>query len=148
MTKRKPAPSNELDGAGIRRVGGSSDGGAVETQVAAAKSLASAKSIQEVVELQTAFAKSAMESYMAAVGVMSETASSSVIISAANRFSLIAILQNEHISPAEIGSGLRRFIKSSFFRRGKRVEFQTFLSGFRLVGKSRNAAAHRRFDCF
>ena len=49
-----------------------------ETQVAAAKSLASAKSVQEVVELQTAFAKSALESYMAAVGSMSETASASV----------------------------------------------------------------------
>ena len=49
-----------------------------ENQVAAAKSLAGAKSVQEVVELQTAFAKSAMESYMAAMGVMSETASSSV----------------------------------------------------------------------
>ena len=49
-----------------------------ETQVAAAKSLASAKSVQEVVELQTAFAKSALESYMAAVGAMSETASASV----------------------------------------------------------------------
>ena len=50
----------------------------VEDQVAAAKSLAGAKSIQEVVELQTAFAKSALESYMAAVGSMSETASASV----------------------------------------------------------------------
>ena len=49
-----------------------------ESQVAAAKSLASAKSVQEVVELQTAFAKSALESYMAAVGSMSETASASV----------------------------------------------------------------------
>ena len=49
-----------------------------ETQVAAAKSLASAKSVQEVVELQTAFAKSALESYMAAMGAMSETASASV----------------------------------------------------------------------
>ncbi|MGH6964534.1 MAG: phasin family protein [Phenylobacterium sp.] len=49
-----------------------------ETQVAAAKSLASAKSVQEVVELQTAFAKSALESYMAALGSMSETASASV----------------------------------------------------------------------
>ena len=32
-----------------------------ETQVAAAKSLTSAKSVQEVVELQTSFAKSALE---------------------------------------------------------------------------------------
>ena len=49
-----------------------------EDQVVAAKSLASAKSVQEVVELQTAFAKSALESYMAALGSMSETASASV----------------------------------------------------------------------
>jgi len=34
--------------------------------------------VQEVVELQTAFAKSALESYMAALGSMSETASASV----------------------------------------------------------------------
>jgi phasin family protein len=50
----------------------------VEDQVAAAKSLASAKSVQEVVELQTAFAKSALEAYMAEVGKMSETVASSV----------------------------------------------------------------------
>ena len=50
----------------------------IEDQVTAAKSLASAKSVQEVVELQTAFAKSALESYMAALGSMSETASASV----------------------------------------------------------------------
>jgi phasin family protein len=49
-----------------------------ETQVAAAKSLTSAKSVQEVVELQTAFAKSALESYMAEMGRMSETVSASV----------------------------------------------------------------------
>ncbi|MDB5467671.1 MAG: hypothetical protein JWQ46_2433, partial [Phenylobacterium sp.] len=49
-----------------------------ENQVAAAKSLAGAKSVQEVVELQTAFAKSALESYMAQVGRMSETVSASV----------------------------------------------------------------------
>ena len=49
-----------------------------ETQVAAAKSLASAKSVQEVVELQTAFAKTALEAYMAEVGKMSETVSASV----------------------------------------------------------------------
>jgi phasin family protein len=49
-----------------------------ENQVAAAKSLAAAKSVQEVVELQTAFAKSALESYMAAFGSMSEAASASV----------------------------------------------------------------------
>jgi phasin family protein len=49
-----------------------------EDQVAAAKSLASAKSVQEVVELQTAFAKGALETYMAEVGRMSETVSASV----------------------------------------------------------------------
>lgn len=49
-----------------------------ETQVAAAKSLTSAKSVQEVIELQTTFAKSALESYMAAMGAMSEIASASM----------------------------------------------------------------------
>ncbi len=49
-----------------------------ETQVAAAKSLAGAKSVQEVVELQTAFAKSALETYMSQFGAMSDTVSSSV----------------------------------------------------------------------
>ena len=49
-----------------------------ETQVAAAKSLSSAKSVQEVVELQTAFAKSALETYMAEFAKMSDTVSSSV----------------------------------------------------------------------
>ena len=37
----------------------------VEDQVAAAKSLAAAKSVQEVVELQTTYAKSALEAYLA-----------------------------------------------------------------------------------
>jgi phasin family protein len=50
----------------------------IEGQVAAAKSLAGAKSIQDVVELQTAYAKSALETYMAEVGKMSETVASSV----------------------------------------------------------------------
>jgi len=50
----------------------------LEGQVAAAKSLAGAKSIQEVVELQTAYAKSALETYMAEVGKMSETVAASV----------------------------------------------------------------------
>jgi phasin family protein len=50
----------------------------VEEQVAAAKSLAGAKSIQEVVELQTSFAKTALEAYMAEVGKMSETVSASL----------------------------------------------------------------------
>ncbi|WP_374468190.1 phasin family protein [Phenylobacterium sp.] len=51
---------------------------AFDTQVSAARSLASAKSVQEVIELQTAFAKSALETYMAQVGQMSETVSASV----------------------------------------------------------------------
>lgn len=49
-----------------------------DTQVSAAKSLSGAKSVQEVVELQTAFAKSALETYIAEFGKMSETVSSSV----------------------------------------------------------------------
>ena len=49
-----------------------------DTQVSAAKSLAGAKSVQEVVELQTAFAKSALETYMSEFGKMTETVSSSV----------------------------------------------------------------------
>ncbi|WP_411286579.1 phasin family protein [Phenylobacterium sp.] len=51
---------------------------AFETQTAAAKSLSGAKSVQEVVELQTAFAKGAMESYMAEMGRMSEIVAASV----------------------------------------------------------------------
>jgi phasin family protein len=50
----------------------------LEKQVAAAKSLSGAKSVQEVVELQTSFAKSALEAYMAEVGKMSEIVSGSV----------------------------------------------------------------------
>jgi phasin family protein len=46
--------------------------------VAAAKSLAGAKSLQEVVELQTAFAKSALETYMSEFGKMSETVAASM----------------------------------------------------------------------
>ena len=49
-----------------------------ESQVAAAKSLSGAKSIQEVVELQTAFAKTSLETYMSEFGRMSETVSASV----------------------------------------------------------------------
>ena len=49
-----------------------------ETNVTAAKSLAGAKSIQEVVELQTTFAKSALETYMAEFSKMSDTVSASV----------------------------------------------------------------------
>lgn len=51
---------------------------AIEDQVAAAKSLGSAKSVQEVVELQTTFAKTALEAYMAEVGKMSETIAASM----------------------------------------------------------------------
>jgi phasin family protein len=50
----------------------------VEDQVAAAKALAGAKSIQEAVELQTGFAKTAFETMVAEVNVMSETVSSSM----------------------------------------------------------------------
>ncbi len=50
----------------------------VEDQVAAAKTLASAKSVQEAIELQTAFAKTAMEAYLAEVGKWTETVSASV----------------------------------------------------------------------
>ena len=49
-----------------------------EDQVTAAKSLSSAKSVQEVVELQTSCAKSALEAYMAEVTRMAETVSASV----------------------------------------------------------------------
>src|SRR5579859_1838700 len=49
-----------------------------ETQVAAAKSLTAAKSVQEVVELQTSYAKSALEAYMAEMTRMTETVSASV----------------------------------------------------------------------
>ena len=49
-----------------------------ESQVAAAKSLSTAKSLQEVVELQTAFAKTSLETYMSEFGKMSETVSASV----------------------------------------------------------------------
>jgi phasin family protein len=51
---------------------------AMEDQVAAAKSLSGAKSVQEVVELQTAFAKSAMEAYIAQMNKASETVAASV----------------------------------------------------------------------
>ncbi|MES3029866.1 MAG: TIGR01841 family phasin [Pseudomonadota bacterium] len=51
---------------------------AVENQVAAAKSLSGAKSIQEVVELQTNYAKSAFEAYIAEFSKMSEMMSASV----------------------------------------------------------------------
>ena len=51
---------------------------AFDTQVTAARSLASAQSVQEVLELQTAFAKSALETYMAEVAKMSETVQASM----------------------------------------------------------------------
>jgi phasin family protein len=49
-----------------------------EEGVTAAQALASAKSVQEVIELQTAFAKSAMEAYLAEVTKMTDTVSASV----------------------------------------------------------------------
>jgi phasin family protein len=51
---------------------------AMENQVAAAKALAGAKSVQEAVELQTSWAKSAMELYMAEAGRMGETVAAAV----------------------------------------------------------------------
>jgi len=51
---------------------------AFDDQVAAARSLASAKSVQEVVELQTTLAKTFLENYMAEMGKLTETVSSSV----------------------------------------------------------------------
>jgi phasin family protein len=51
---------------------------AVEDQVAAAKTLAGAKSVQEVVELQTSYAKFAMEAYIAQMNKASETVAASV----------------------------------------------------------------------
>jgi phasin family protein len=46
---------------------------AMEDNVAAAKTLAGCKSVQEAVEYQTAFAKTAMETYMAEMNKLSET---------------------------------------------------------------------------
>ena len=51
---------------------------ALEDQVAAAKTLSGAKSVQEVVELQTTFAKSALEAYIAELNKASETVAASV----------------------------------------------------------------------
>ena len=51
---------------------------AMEDQVAAAKSLAGAKSVQEVVELQTSYAKFALETYIAEMNKASETVAASV----------------------------------------------------------------------
>jgi len=50
----------------------------IEDQVSAAKTLASAKSVQEVVELQTSFAKTTLEAYMAQMNLMTETVAASV----------------------------------------------------------------------
>ena len=49
----------------------------VEDGMAAAKSLSAARSVQEVVELQTNFAKSALEAYLAEVSKASETMAAS-----------------------------------------------------------------------
>ena len=49
-----------------------------EEGVSAAQALASAKSVQEVIELQTAFAKSAMEAYLSEVTKMTDVMSASV----------------------------------------------------------------------
>jgi phasin family protein len=49
-----------------------------DNQVTAAKTLAGAKSVQEVVELQSAYAKSALETYIAEFGKMTDTVSASV----------------------------------------------------------------------
>jgi phasin family protein len=49
-----------------------------EDGVAVAQSLGSAKSVQEVVEIQTNFAKSAMETYLSEVTRWSDTVSASV----------------------------------------------------------------------
>lgn len=49
-----------------------------EDGVNAAQALASAKSVQEVIELQTAYAKTAMEAYLAEVTKATDTLSASV----------------------------------------------------------------------
>jgi phasin family protein len=51
---------------------------AIERQVEAAKALSSARSVQEAVELQTTFAKSALETYMAELNRATETVSAAV----------------------------------------------------------------------
>jgi len=51
---------------------------AIEDQVAAAKSLAGVKSFQEAVELQTGWAKSALEGYLANFGKFSQIVTDSV----------------------------------------------------------------------
>jgi phasin family protein len=49
-----------------------------DDQVAAARSLAGAKSVQEVVELQTSFARTFLESYVSEMSKLTETVSASV----------------------------------------------------------------------
>jgi len=49
----------------------------IEDGMAAARSLGAARSVQEVVELQTRFAKSALEAYLAEVNKASETVAAS-----------------------------------------------------------------------
>jgi len=73
-----------------------------EAQVAAARSLAGAKSVQEVVELQTAFAKTALEGYMAEMGRMSETVSASV---KASRIRLSLIRNRARVTCASTSAG-------------------------------------------
>jgi len=50
----------------------------LDDQAAAARGLTSAKSVQEVVELQTAYAKSALEAYISELNKASETVAASV----------------------------------------------------------------------
>jgi phasin family protein len=50
----------------------------LDSYVAAARSLTTAKSVQEVVELQTAFAKSSLETYLAEVNRASELVAASL----------------------------------------------------------------------
>ena len=50
---------------------------AVEDGMAAARSLGAARSVQEVIELQTTYAKTALEAYLAEVNKASETVASS-----------------------------------------------------------------------
>ena len=49
-----------------------------DDQVSAARTLAGAKSVQEVVELQTGYAKSFLETYISEFGKFTETVSASV----------------------------------------------------------------------
>ena len=49
-----------------------------DDQVAAARSLAGAKSVQDVVELQSTLARSFLESYMAEMGKLTETVQASM----------------------------------------------------------------------